>query len=123
MKMSSDMNKFIFDRVYKIILRFQDEYEIILDQISEWNFDFDKNDKARIDFINVIVNKEIFDRFCIDDNIIFLHIEGKGMDMLAEKDNVVMIDVPCNMYIRKVKMNGGFDSVTDMYVHLEGTVE
>lgn len=122
MKMTSDIKKFIFNRVYKIILRFQDEREIAMEQIIDWDFDFDQIDESCIDFTNAIVDKEIFDRFSTDDNIILLHIEGKSVDMLAINDNVVMMDVPCNMHIRKVRINGSFDTAANMNVQLEGMV-
>lgn len=123
MKMTSEINKFIFDRIYKIILCFQDEHEIILEQIFDWDFDFDKMDSSCIDFTNVIIDKELFERFCVDDNIVSIHIEGKCVDILAANGDIVMIDVPCNMRIRGLRINGSYDTGTNMSVQLEGMVQ
>lgn len=120
MKVTSDNKQFLFYKIKKIILCFEDGCEVVLDQVKEWDFDLDRCDCSYIDFINMLVSKEIIDRFCTNkEHIKFVHIEGEGYEV----EDTVMVNMQCYMRIRKLRLNGDIESATEMHVQLEGKVE
>ena len=124
MKITSDNKQFIFDRIHKIILCFEDGCEVTLDQVTEWDFDLDRCDYSYIDLTNIFVDKELVNRFCTNkERINFIHIEGQGYEFYSASNDVIMIDIQCNMRIRKVRLNGNVEGCSKMYVQLEGTVK
>lgn len=125
MKVTSDNKQFMMTRVNKVILQFSDDYEIILNQIEEWDFDFDKADCSQIELKNLLIDKDICNRFNTEkDRIKFIHIEGCGIDpQLCHKDDIVMFDIQCQMIIRNLRICGETDSCGYMVVELEGVVK
>ena len=124
MKVTSDNKQFLFNRVKKIILCFEDGCEVVLDQVKEWDFDLYRCNCSDIDFTNMLVSKEIINRFCTNkERIKFVHIEGEGYELSSHLEDTVIVDMQCDMYIRKLRLNGDIESATEMRVQLEGKVE
>ena len=121
MKLTSNKDQFAFKKINKINIRFTDGYEVVLNCIKEHYFDFDKTDSSYIEVMNTLVDKELFNRFCIDDDIIYLHIDGECID--ETNTDTITLDIPCNMRITKLRMNGDIENATEMSIQLEGKVE
>ena len=124
MKMISDIDKFVCDKVNKIILYFKDGNEVILEQVFEWDFNFERCNASYIDFKTYIINKELFNRFCIDDSICFIRIETTNINIEnCSSKHISTLDIQCNMRIRSMRTNGDLDNATEMFVSLEGAVK
>lgn len=122
MKLTSDDNQFVFDKINKIVIQFIDGYEVTLKHIKEHYFDFEKKENSRIEVANTFIDKELFNRFCIDDDITYLYIEGIGSN-LADKNTVTgTFDIPCNMRISGIRLDGNLDTATEMSIRLEGRI-
>lgn len=124
MKVTSDNNQFIMTKVNKVILQFYDDYEVVLGQITEWDFDFDKADCSQIELKNAFVDKDICNRFNTEKNRIkFIHIEGRSYNPFDCEEDIVMVDVQCQMNIRNIRIYGDISCCSDMVVELEGVVK
>ena len=123
MKVTSDNKQFILDRINKVILCFKDGYEITLNQIMNYDFDLDRFETSTIQITNTLTDKEMLHRFGKLENdadiITLVHIEGD----IQTKNNIIMIDIPCNMYIRRLRTEGEFGRIGIMSVELEGWVK
>lgn len=125
MKVTNNYKQFVCDRICKVILCFEDGCEVTLDQVNEWDFDFDRCSCSYIDLTNLLVDKELVERFGTNkEHIKLIHIEGTEYGLCSViKDNVVAIDVQCNMFIKKLRLNGDLENTIKMKVQLEGTVK
>ena len=121
--MISDIDKFVCNKVNKITLYFKDGSEVVLEQVFEWDFNFERCDSSYIDFKTYIINKELFNRFCVDDSICFIYIEIANINVEDCSSNISTLDIQCNMRIRSMRTNGDLDNATEMYVSLEGAVK
>ena len=124
MNVTSDDKQFIIDKINKIILCFKDGYEVELNSVIEYAFDFDMAYDSFIEITNAFIDKEIFNKFKKRDGLInFIHIKTDAVNPLIGKfDGVAMIDIPCEMYTRELKTYGDTGSVGNMFVRLEGAV-
>lgn len=125
MKVTSDNKQFIIDKINKITLCFKDGYEVELNHVVEYDFDFDMAYDSFIEITNAFIDREIFNRFKKRDGVInFVHIEIDTVSPLFENsDDDAMIDIPCEMYIREIRTYGDRDSIGNMFVRLEGAVK
>lgn len=121
MKLTASAEQFIFTNIKKVIMEFTDGYKITIDDIKEYYIDFQKNEKSRIEIQNTIMDRELFNRFCIDDDIEYLYIEGTCVD-LDENEITGVFDIPCDMRIKAIRMDGDVESATKVYVCLEGRI-
>ena len=121
MKLTANAEQFIFSNIKKVIIEFIDGYRVTLNSIKEHYIDFRKNEKSRIEIQNIFIDKELFNRFCTDDDIAYLYIEGTGGDLYGNEVTGVF-DIPCDMRIKGIRINGDVTTATEVYVCLEGRI-
>lgn len=127
MKITTEDNvkQFILYRINAIYIGFDDNVEVKLDQISDWDFDFDKIELSTIEFTNVSNDVELESHFVGNklNKIIYIHIDALGLLPERDEECRVFYDIPCNMYIRRLKMNGDMSDCGGMLVELEGSLK
>ena len=122
MTLKINSEQFTIHKVNKIVIQFIDGYEVTLKHIKEHYFDFEKKENSRIEVANTFIDKELFNRFCIDDDITYLYIEGIGSNLADGNTVTGAFDIPCNMRISGVRMDGNLDTATEMSIRLEGRI-
>lgn len=124
MKITTEDNvkQFILYRINAIYIGFDDNVKVKLDQISDWDFDFDKIELSTIEFTNVSNDVELESHFIGNkpNKIIHMHIDALGLLPERDEECRIFYDIPCNMHIRRLKMNGDMTDCGGMFVELEG---
>lgn len=129
MKVTTENNveNFVLYEINSVYLLFNDEVEVELNNIIEYDFDFDKIECSTIELLNELNNSEIENRFGARKNnhITFIHIEATGVCLGEDcgKDVKVFYDIPCDMKIRRLRVNGNKDCICNMFISLEGFVK
>ena len=121
----NNVKNFILDKICKVYIGFDDNIEVKLDSIIDYDLDLDKIECSTIGFTNMFNNVEIENHFRRNrrNHIIYVNIEAVGYIMDQNKYIKVYYDIPCDMSIRNLKISGEQDSVGNMYVELEGFVK
>ncbi len=125
MKLVTNNNKqFILDRIKNIILLFTDDTKITLSEITDFNLDLDSINCSEIDITNALFNKELQNHFkgYKKNKIKEIWIEGIGFSLDDCKGQQILYDIPCNMYIRRLIINGNIGTSSSMQVVLEGSI-
>lgn len=133
MKVITDNNvkQFILDRIDKVYIGFNDNIEVTLKHITDYNIDLDKIEYNTIEFTNALSDKEMINHFKGNSNskIIYIKIKATGItldDGITLNDHKwinVLYDIPCDMVIRKLRIDGGVNECSRMVVELEGAVK
>ena len=125
MKVTTENNakQFALDRIKKVYIGFDDNIEVTLNYIKDYNIDLDRIDCSTIEITNALDNVEIENHFSKDSHIIYVHIEASGV--LIESDEIIDVfyDIPCDMKIRRFKISADVGTCQDMFVELEGIVK
>lgn len=121
MKLTADAEQFIFCDIKRVVIEFMDGYKVTLNSIKEHYIDFQKDEKSRIEIQSNFMDKELFNRFFTDDDIAYLYIEVTGGDLDGNEVTGVF-DIPCDMRIKAIRMDGDVESATKIYVCLEGRI-
>ena len=127
MKLTSDIQNGFLRNIKSITIVFEDNEEVILDNIYDFDFDLDSIESSWIDVTNAYINKTLVDRFASKKenskikhiNINYINLDIKYQEAIFD----AFIDIPCCMSIRKLRINGDTDSCGKMYVRLEGWVK
>jgi hypothetical protein len=134
MKVITDNNvkQFILDRIDKVYIGFNDNIEVTLKHITDYDIDLDKIEYSTIEFANALSDKEMINHFKGNSNskIIYVKIKATGITLddevslsLDDKWIDVLYDIPCDMVIRKLRIDGGVNECSRMVVELEGAVK
>lgn len=107
--------------IIKIILYFEDDNFIILDKLTEYEFDLYDRDLSSIEITNFFVDTEILSRCCNSTDYI-KQINFTVVD-IEDKENQDVITLRCDMYIKNFTINGSVNSATEMRLKLEGMVK
>ena len=126
MKITTENNvkQYVLYRVNNVYIGFDDNIEVKLDQVTEFDIDLDSIDYSTIRFTNVLNNIEIANHFKSDkkNHIIYVHIEAIGVLPGDGQEVKVFYDIPCDMNIRRFRLNGCFNQ-PNMFIELEGIVK
>ena len=114
----NNINEYILNRIKNVYIGFDDNVEVKLDQISDYDINLDKIDSSIIELTNILGNVELQNHFKGKSRIIYVHIEFVGIDITGEQEFKVLYDIPCDMVIRNLRICSG-----DMFVELEGIVK
>lgn len=125
MKITTENNVHILDRIKKVYIGFDDNTEVQLDQIINYDIDLDKIEYSIIKLTNALGNAELENHFKGNkrNRIIYVHIEFIGVDPFIERYSNVFYDIPCDMVVRKLKVSNDCDGLGDMSIELEGIVK
>lgn len=122
MRVTSNMEVGIIDRVQYIALTFEDDTELRLGEVVEYDLDLDNIDYSTISFATAFIYDEILTQFNKKEirriRINFLEIDANDL----ERKEKLVLDMPCRMKIRRCRINGDMHTVPNMYVELEGMV-
>ena len=125
MKVTTENNvkEYVLNRIENVHIGFNDNAEITLNHITEYNIDLDSIDYSTISFANAINNIEIENHFKNNkkSRVIYIHIDAIGYLIENGKEVKVFYDIPCDMIIRRFRLNGS-SCCENMYVELEGIV-
>ena len=121
----NNVKQFVLDRINKVYIGFDDNVEVSLDQIIDYDIDLDRVDCCSIGFTNAISDVEMINHFKGDNKskIIYVKIEATGMSISDCRKNDVLYDIPCEMIIRRLRTNGEINNIGNMFVELEGFVK
>lgn len=126
MKITTDDNieQFILLDLIKVCITFDDDVEVKLNNIIDYDIDLNKIESSTIELTTESSSVDIENRFKgkKSNHINLIHIEAKGYVGDENKDINVFYDIPCNMTIRRLRINGCYEGVGKMFVSLEGFV-
>ena len=121
----NNVNEYILDRIKKVYIGFDDNIEVELNNIIEYDIDLDNIDMSMLEFTNSLFNTEIENRFNEkkSNHIIYVHIEAIGFIPSKNKSIDVFYDIPCDMKIRRYRTNASYRDIGNMFIELEGIVK
>ena len=126
MKVTTENNvkQYILHTINNVYIGFNDNVEVVLNQITEFDIDLDGANNSTIEFKTDISNIELANYFSNKKNhIIYVRMEATGMNIESQTDVKVYYDVPCNMIIRRLRFDGDNSYCGGMLVELEGFVK
>ena len=123
MKVICEMEKGFISDVNCIILIFEDNTEVRIGKIKNYDLDLNDNDCSSISFTTACIYNNLLNKFK-KKNIKKICINLKEVDV-NDLDSVkpLQLDILCNMKINRCNLIGDIDSGVDMYVELEGMVK
>ena len=120
--MNSNIEVGIIDKIDYIALVFDDDTEERIGEIIDFDLDLDGIDYSSICFTTAFLYNNMLSNFKRK-TIKRVYIRCLQIDMndieIREK---LLIDMQCNMKIRKCRINGDFNEFSTMYIELEGMV-
>lgn len=119
----NNVKQFSLSRIKAVYIGFDDNTEVTLNQIVDYDIDLDRIDCSTIEFTNTLDNVEIENHFSKNSHIICVRIDGIGYLPDSDKETTVFYDIPCDMKIRRLRMNGDIGTCQNMFVGLEGIVK
>ena len=121
----NNINEYILDRIKKVYIGFDDNTEVKLDNVVEYDIDLDNFDMSIIEITNALFNVEIENRFKgkKSNHIIYIHIEATGVTPYENESLDVFYDIPCDMKIRRYRTNASHINIGNMFVELEGFIK
>jgi hypothetical protein len=122
MTVISNMEKGFINKIDYIILTLEDDTEIRICEINDYDLDLYGGDYSSISFTTVCTNNKLLSRFKRE-SIKHIHIkfdEINGNDRNSVRP--LLLDIPCNMKIKRCRVNGDTSTIGNMYVELEGMV-
>ena len=126
MKITIDDNieQFILLDLIEVCITFDDDSEVKLNNITDYDIDLNKIENSTIELTTEFSSAELENRFKGKkiNHINLIHIEAKGYVAGEDKDINVFYDIPCDMTIRRLRINGCYEEVGKMFVSLEGFV-
>lgn len=130
MKITTENNvkNFILDRIKNVYIGFDDNIEVKLDAIIDFDIDLSDGDNSTIELTNVFEHIEILNHFktAKSTRIIYVHIEATGVRIVNGVGHVVTnvyYDIPCDMKISRLRIEGNKHEAGNMLVELEGLVK
>lgn len=121
----NNITEYVITKIKDICIGFDDNTEIKLKQIVEYDLDLDSIYNTTISFINAYQNAELENHFKGNkrNHIIYVHIDAFAATPDGMGDFRVCYDIPCDMTIRRLETNGDRSTVGAMVVELEGIVK
>lgn len=122
----NDVTQFVLCEINCVYIEFSDGIEAKLDCITDYDIDLDNIDCSIIGLTNTFFNTEIENRFKgkKSNHVILVHIEATGIDKNDGYTRLnVFYDIPCDMKIRRLRINGDRSNFGSMFVELEGFVK
>jgi len=128
MKMTAENNteQFVLDDINTVYIGFDDNTEVKLDKIIEYDIDLDKIEHSFIELTNAETDTEIVNHFVGNkkNHVIYVDVKGKGFDIKNNKEIDVYYKIPCNMHMRKLRTHGECrEEVGRMFIQLEGFIK
>lgn len=127
MKVTTKNNEkqFILDEIKAVYIGFDDNTEVKLNRITEYDIDLDKIEESFIELTNAAVDVEIENHFVGNKNnhIIYVDIEALGFEIGSCKTVEVSYNITCDMHIRKLRTHGEYKEATSMFIQLEGFIK
>lgn len=128
MKITTENNvkNFILDRIKNVYIGFNDNVEVKLNSITDFDIDLSDGYNSTIELTNTFENIEIINHFnSTNSRIIYVYIEAIGICMrdCAGYDIDVYYDIPCDMKISRLRIDGDLHETGNMLVELEGLVK
>lgn len=127
MKITTENNfkQFALDRINKVYIGFDDNVEVKLEHVIDYDIDLDKIEYSTIELTNSLSDVKLINHFKGNSNskIIYLKIKAIGIALDDYKYIDVLYDIPCDMVIRRLRTNGGHDECSSMFIELEGVVK
>lgn len=120
----NNVEKFILESIATVCIGFDDNTEVTLREIMDYDIDLDKIESSTIGLTNAFTDVEIENHFrgYKRNQIIYVHIYARGVDNLSGERLDVFYDIPCDMVIRKLRINGGNREIGSMFIELEGFI-
>ena len=103
---------------------FRDNTEVTLKSIIDYDIDLDKIELCTIGLTNALSDVEIENHFKGNESnqIIYVRICAAGVNLDGELFNV-FYDIPCDMTIRRLRINGeNRETYGQMFIELEGVI-
>ena len=123
MILTSDYQKGIISHIKSIILSFDDLGEIVLDNITDYDMEFNKIMPSIVEFAHCCIDKDIITKYNNSVNIKRLHVNMVIYSIETNKTCFSLLDIPCDMKIKSLKYKGNLDIVSDCTIVLEGHCE
>ena len=124
MIVTTDNNKqFVLDKIEKVLITFTDGTKVTLNAITDFEVDLDTTNYSEIDITNALFDKELQNHFKSyrPNKINGIFIDGKGINLENYEETKISYTIPCDMYIRRLRLNSDLGS-SSMRVVLEGEV-
>ena len=120
----NNVEKFILESIKTVCIGFDDNTEVALREIVDYNIDLDKIESSTIWLTNAFTDVEIENHFRGNkhNQIIYVHIYARGVDNISGERLDVFYDIPCDMVIRRLRINGDNREVGTMFIELEGFI-
>lgn len=121
----NNVNEYVLDRIKNVYIGFDDNTEVKLNQIVDFNIDLDNIDISTISLTNALENVEIINHFKGNkiNDIFYVCIEAFALNPIDCNVLKVSYDIPCEMKIKRLRTDGGTGRCGEMYFELEGFVK
>ena len=130
MKVTTENNvkNFILNRINKVYIGFNDNIEVSLNDVIGYDVDLCDGYNSNIELTSVTENVEIINYFKSHKRtrIIYVRIEAQGFSTDKETCKEfckVFYDIPCDMKINRLRIDGCINDCSKMVIELEGLVE
>ena len=126
MKVTIENNgkEFILCKIESVHIGFDDNTEVKLSNIVDYDIDLNRGNYSTISFTDVFHNVQIENHFSKNSKIIYIHINGKGLaDRDFDNEINVLYDIPCDMKIIRFRTDGNPTECGSMFIELEGIVK
>lgn len=118
----NNVKEYILDKIKDVYIGFNDNVEVRLNQIIDYDIDLNNEHDSTISFTNALNNVEMENHFKgKKSRIIYVRIDAIGWNP-DESSFDVFYDIPCDMKIKNLRISGEYDGFGDMHVELEGVV-
>lgn len=119
-----DSKKYFIHDVKQVDIEFDDGCKVSLDQISQYDLDFDNNTNSIISFTSIFDNRELENRFNgrQSNRVVCVQIDANAVDIDGD-EFLVLYNIPCDMKIRRLNCRWKYDNYSHMRVELEGVVK
>ena len=123
MILTTDYQKGIISHIKSVILTFDDLGEIVLDNITDYDMEFNKIMPSIVEFAHCCIDKHIITKHTKNIKVKHLHIEIVIYDINTNESRISFLDVPCDMEIKSLRYKGNKDIASDCAIILEGYCE
>ena len=120
----NNVKQYILHRIEKVYIGFDDNTEVVLKDVAEYDIDLDKNEYSTIELTNVFNDAVLENHFKGNkkNRVIYVHIEFSAVTLDHEFIKA-FYDIPCDMIIKRLRANSDRVEVGDMFISLEGYVK
>lgn len=121
----NNIKAYFIDRVNKIYIGFDDNAEVELNQIMDYDLDLDNECDSTISFVSAFNDREIENRFKgrKSNHVIYVRMDVIAINPYDAEELKIFYDIPCDMKIRRLRVSGKSNCSDNMYIELEGIVK